>query len=264
MVHRDIKPNNLILGRKSVVKILDFGLAKVRQEEGGDTGLTGTNVMMGTPDYMAPEQWSDARNVDIRADIYSLGCTLYYLLTGRPPFVVKNSAEAVAAHTLKQPQPVNELRPEVPAGLAAVVARMLAKDPARALPDAGGGGPRAGAVHQGRDEAARCPDPIRRSDGPAMPQPPKRRPKPQPESGRRVGMWVAVALVGLLLLVVYLECFLPRSANQPGYHQGGRSRRGSKQSATPLPSKTIRNQQFPIGSPFPGRCAPSPWAPAWR
>src|SRR5205085_12473387 len=89
MVHRDIKPQNLILareGKKHVVKILDFGLAKASREgEEADRGLTGTGWMMGTPDYIAPEQALDAARADIRADIYSLGCTLYYLLSGNPP-----------------------------------------------------------------------------------------------------------------------------------------------------------------------------------
>ena len=89
MVHRDIKPGNLILardGKKHVLKILDFGLAKACSEQAAEQDLTGTGQMLGTPDYMAPEQWRDAARADIRADIYSLGCTLYFLLAGQPPF----------------------------------------------------------------------------------------------------------------------------------------------------------------------------------
>src|SRR5205085_7307986 len=85
-IHRDIKPQNLILtreGDKSVVKILDFGLGKAFREEGAkDHELTGPGKMLGTPDFIAPEQMRDASKVDVRADIYSLGCTLYFLLTG--------------------------------------------------------------------------------------------------------------------------------------------------------------------------------------
>ncbi len=88
MVHRDIKPHNLILSRqgKHVIKILDFGLAKATREEEKDTGLTAEGMILGTPDYMAPEQAKNAARVDIRSDIYSLGCTFYYLLSGQPPF----------------------------------------------------------------------------------------------------------------------------------------------------------------------------------
>ncbi len=135
MVHRDIKPQNLILaseGKKHVVKILDFGLAKATREgEEADRGLTGTGWMLGTPDYIAPEQTLDAAKADIRADIYSLGCTLYYLLTGSPPFTGNSQFELLQAHHAKEATPLNQLRNDVPAELAAVVAKMMAKDPGR-------------------------------------------------------------------------------------------------------------------------------------
>src|SRR5262249_10110975 len=86
MVHRDIKPSNLMLsreGNRALIKILDFGLAKVQSEGSVDGGLTHEGQMIGSPDYIAPEQISNAREADIRADVYSLGCTLYYLLSGR-------------------------------------------------------------------------------------------------------------------------------------------------------------------------------------
>ena len=102
MVHRDIKPNNLMLmidGKKQVIKILDFGLAKATSENPLDGGLTREGQMLGTPHYMAPEQIIDAAKADIRADIYSLGCTLYYLLTGHAPFRDKESLyEILHAH----------------------------------------------------------------------------------------------------------------------------------------------------------------------
>ena len=134
MVHRDIKPSNLMLakqGDRAIVKVLDFGLAKVRSEGAVDGGLTHEGQMLGTPDFIAPEQISDARRADIRADIYSLGCTLYYLLTGGPPFHATSLYEILQAHHSMDALPLNLARPEVPVELAALVARMMAKEPER-------------------------------------------------------------------------------------------------------------------------------------
>jgi hypothetical protein len=134
LVHRDIKPANLMLSRKGdkpVVKVLDFGLAKVAREEKVDGGLTSEGQALGTPDYIAPEQILNAPDVDIRADIYSLGGTLYYLLTGRPPFRANSLYDVYQAHISRDADPLNLVRPEVPAELAALVAKMMAKDPAR-------------------------------------------------------------------------------------------------------------------------------------
>jgi serine/threonine protein kinase len=134
MVHRDIKPQNVILakeGKKHLVKVLDFGLAKVARETGEQFELTGQGQMLGTPDYVAPEQTLDATNADIRADIYSLGCTLYYLLAGHAPFKGKSLYEILQAHQSLDAQPLNLERPEVPTEVAAIVGKMMAKDPAQ-------------------------------------------------------------------------------------------------------------------------------------
>jgi len=132
LVHRDIKPSNLMLSRRGQVKILDLGLALLSPDQLKDDELTSPGSAMGTADYMAPEQVSDAHSVDIRADIYSLGCTLYKLLTGRAPFggpQYKSNAEKLVGHLKETPQPVRELRADVPAELAAAIARMMAKSP---------------------------------------------------------------------------------------------------------------------------------------
>ena len=134
MVHRDIKPSNLMLardGNKPVVKVLDFGLAKVTSEGAVEGGLTHEGQMLGTPHYIAPEQTVSAQKADIRADIYSLGCTLYCLLTGHPPFDAPSLYELLQAHHSMDAKPLNFIRPEVPVELAAVVAKMLAKEPER-------------------------------------------------------------------------------------------------------------------------------------
>ncbi len=129
VVHRDLKPQNLLVQFPGVVMILDFGLARFVRES--DHALTHSGVMMGTPDFVAPEQATDAHQADIRADIYSLGCTLYFLLTGQPPFPTGTSVEKVLAHLRQRPRPLRELRPDLPVGLVRVVERMMAREPAQ-------------------------------------------------------------------------------------------------------------------------------------
>ncbi len=134
MIHRDIKPGNLMVarqGQKIVVKVLDFGLAKAMREAPVDSAKTREGQSLGTPDYNAPEQIIDASNADIRADIYSLGCTLHYLLAGRPPFQGASLYDVYQAHISTDAKPLNLIRPEVPVELAMVVARMMAKEPSR-------------------------------------------------------------------------------------------------------------------------------------
>jgi tRNA A-37 threonylcarbamoyl transferase component Bud32 len=129
MVHRDVKPHNLMLAPDGQVKVLDFGLAAFAAGEGPDRGLTAANMVVGTPDYIAPEQAVDAHAADGRSDVYSLGCTLYQMLTGRVPFPGDSTLAKLDAHRGRAPEPVRALRPDVPAGLAAVLAKMMAKRP---------------------------------------------------------------------------------------------------------------------------------------
>src|SRR5947208_7664406 len=116
-----------MLTPKGVVKILDFGLAKLTAAK-GQPGLTTKDVVMGTPEYIAPEQARDTASADIRADIYSLGCTLFYLLTGRPPFAGETPIEVMTKYLTDVPPAVAELRPDVPAELSALIGRMLTKE----------------------------------------------------------------------------------------------------------------------------------------
>ena len=124
LVHRDIKPANLMLSRSGVVKILDLGLAKLRSDcrpadDHSDT-LTQAGATIGTVDYMAPEQWEDPGKVDIRADMYGLGCTLYYLLTGNVVYRADTVGKKILAHRGLPAPSLCEFRPDVPPALDAI------------------------------------------------------------------------------------------------------------------------------------------------
>ena len=169
MVHRDIKPNNILLPFKGgQVKILDFGLARLHQITLPDGEVAATitqqGTLMGTPDYLAPEQALDFHQADIRADIYSLGCTLYHLIAGRAPFQDVPTMQKLAKHQFAEPEPLDELVEQLPTGLWPVVRKMMAKRPKDRYPTPA--------------EVAEALLPFSRST--SGPQPP---PKPPAESG---------------------------------------------------------------------------------
>jgi eukaryotic-like serine/threonine-protein kinase len=123
VVHRDLKPGNVLVGERNAIKVIDFGLAKATAVE----GLTATGALLGTPHYMAPEQIR-GKNVDARADIYSLGALAFHLLSGRPPFGGDNAIAVGFAHLSETPPALRTLRPEIPEALEQMVARALAKE----------------------------------------------------------------------------------------------------------------------------------------
>lgn len=129
LIHRDIKPGNILVDRQGVVKILDLGLARFFLDEEDLLTKKYDESVLGTADYLAPEQAVDSHSVDGRADIYSLGATFYFLLTGSPPFAEGSIAQKLMWHQTRSPKPIREVRPEVPVEVAAVLEKMMAKNP---------------------------------------------------------------------------------------------------------------------------------------
>ncbi|MEO7520936.1 MAG: serine/threonine-protein kinase, partial [Gemmatimonas sp.] len=135
VAHRDIKPENILLEKGRVV-VADFGIARVVAATGNDR-LTETGFSLGTPTYMSPEQSVGDANIDGRSDLYSLGCVLYEMLTGRPPFTGESTAAIIQQHLIADAVPATDMRPDVPAAVSGAITSVLAKDPsARPYPAA--------------------------------------------------------------------------------------------------------------------------------
>jgi serine/threonine protein kinase len=132
LVHRDVKPANVLVDRQGVVKLLDLGLARFRYDQSDMlTKLYDDHHVLGTADYVAPEQTRDSHNVDGRADVYGLGGTFYFVLAGRPPFAEGTPAQKLVWHQTREPPPLPTLRAGLPPGVVAVVEKMMAKHPER-------------------------------------------------------------------------------------------------------------------------------------
>jgi serine/threonine-protein kinase len=259
LVHRDIKPGNLMVARPNpeqppVIKILDFGLARFESDSVHAGRLTQLGKVVGTVDYMAPEQAQDARNTDIRADIYSLGCSLFYLLTGKPPFPGEDVVEKIGARLLGNIPLVRQSRPEVSPALERVLAKMMAPNPGDRYQTPGEAAS-ALAVHT-RDEllpdanttAAQLPSKAiqslqQRPQGNAIVAAPDyafgqlisnsfKDKTPQRRRSIPVGMVLAGLSAVIILVIVLLVC-IPRDSG-PNDAQTNNSNRGKPLPAPPL------------------------------
>lgn len=128
LIHRDIKPSNLVLDVHGIVKVMDMGIARIL-EQGDEDSLTlqGHEEMLGTVDFIAPEQFEDPHNVDARADLYSLGCTMFFLLTGRAPFDEGTMTDRLLAHQAQAPPDLRQVRSDIPKGLVEICLKLMEK-----------------------------------------------------------------------------------------------------------------------------------------
>jgi len=137
VVHRDIKPSNILITPEGQAKVIDMGLARLENPDDPGSDLTASGVTLGTFDYISPEQARDPRNADTRSDTYSLGCTLFYMLAGRPPFPEGTVLQKLLQHQGDEPPDIRHFRPELPEEVARVLRKMMAKDPRRRYQDSG-------------------------------------------------------------------------------------------------------------------------------
>ena len=129
LIHRDVKPANLLVDQKNVIKLLDLGLARFTDEDKASLTVAFDENVLGTADYLAPEQALDSHGVDARADIYGLGCSMYFLLTGHPPFVGGTLPQRLMMHQKEPPPSIFLDRPDAPPDLVEICMKMMAKKP---------------------------------------------------------------------------------------------------------------------------------------
>jgi len=198
VVHRDIKPENILLESGHAV-VADFGIAHAIDHAGGDK-LTGTGIALGTPAYMSPEQAAGSKDLDGRSDLYSLGCVLFEMLAGRPPFVGPTADNVVHQHLTAEPPNITGIRPAVPAQVAATLERALAKTPAD----------RFNPVALFAEALGSCGSPTGAAASPVAAVP-----------FRRARSWQRLALLGVATVVVIAGAAAVGRWIRPGSHESG-------------------------------------------
>jgi serine/threonine protein kinase len=197
IVHRDIKPENILLESGHAV-VTDFGIARAVREAGTES-LTGAGISLGTPAYMSPEQAAGEREVDGRTDLYSLGCVLYEMLSGQPPFTGPTAPSIIKQHMVTPPRPVANLRPTVPASVSAALERALAKNPGDRFGLVSQFGDALGSSESTPVSAAALPAVSPLSVNPPTTSAPTTGPRPHTE---RLLLMIGVVLAVALVLVV--------------------------------------------------------------
>jgi len=258
VVHRDVKPGNLMLADDGRVRVLDFGIARIH-EAAGQTALTATSTVMGTADYLAPEQ-ARGSAVDPRADLYALGCVTFALLTGRPPFQADSPVGVLGQHLYAEPPRLADLRPDVPPYLDTLVADLLAKDPdarpgsaeevVRRLED---GGRAAGApgVSTGRTSVLPAPDAAGS---------PRRSRRRSDRRGRSAGVLAAAAALAVAAL---LTAMIVHGAGDPQSSTGASGgRKQASHTPSPTPSHATTPTETSTPTPSPTATSTGPTTPA--
>ena len=249
LIHRDVKPGNLVLAAGRV-RVLDLGLARLREPRAdGDDPLTASHLLLGTPDFLPPEQFRDPRTVDPRSDVYALGCTLYFLLTGRPPFAGGSGPEKLLRHQSERPPALGDACPGLPPEVAQLVTQMLDKDPGRRPATAAAVADRLAPFAAATDTAT---EPTSVADTGIAPSYVPRLPDPTPVltlPSRRRFRWRLPAAAAVVVLAVGLGVrFWPQrtpEANGPGPPAGGADRPSFEPAAVPTVARqwALRHRQ---------------------
>ncbi|HEY2731530.1 MAG TPA: serine/threonine-protein kinase [Polyangia bacterium] len=273
IVHRDLKPANLFLarraGRDPMIKVLDFGISK--SNEVGTSGLTQTSNVLGSPQYMSPEQMMSSKDVDVRADIWALGVILYELVTGAPPFVAETMAEIVYMVTQRDAPPLLERRPDLPPALGAIVARALSRDPAGRFSDVAKLAAALAPLGPARSEisleriarvlgSTEAPTP-REPASPAAASLAQTGTLEEPRSSRKVGVLVA-SVVAALVIALFAWRALKSSDGAPPVANGGATTLAKPVAAAPVAAPIVAAPPpAPAALPPPSASAPPPAPP---